>query len=224
MKQNKLFILTVLIVAGVLNAAAQSAPYTREKEWANEINAFAEIDAKQTPPEKAILFTGSSSMRLWKTLREDFPNLKVINRGFGGSHFEDLNFFAPKIVLPYKPAKIVVYSGENDIEAGQSAENVLGDFKEFVAWRDKNLPGTPIIYVSLKPSILRWAKWPEMRKANNLIREEAKKHRRVTFADLASKMLGADGKPLPDIFVGDNLHMNAKGYAIWRENLGPRLK
>lgn len=222
--QNKLVTLAVLIVSGIISTLGQSAPYTREKEWANEINAFAEIDAKQTPPEKAVLFTGSSSMRLWKTLREDFPDLKVINRGFGGSHFEDLNFFAPRIVLPYKPSKIVVYSGENDIEAGQSAENVLGDFKEFVAWRDKNLPGTPIIYVSLKPSILRWGKWPEMSKANNLIREEAKKHKRVTFADLASKMLGTDGKPLPDIFLADNLHMNARGYAIWRENLGPLLK
>lgn len=222
--QNKLFILVVLLIVGVVNAVSQTTPYTREKEWAGEINAFAEIDARQTPPEKAVLFTGSSSIRRWKTLREDFSHLKVINRGFGGSHFEDLNFFAPRIVLPYKPSKIVVYTGENDIEVGQSAENVLGDFKEFVAWRDKNLPGTPIIYISLKPSILRWAKWPEMSKANDLIREEAKKHRRVKFADLASKMLGADGKPLPDIFLGDNLHMNAKGYAIWRENLGPLLK
>jgi len=221
---NKIILLAIVLLAAVSGAVAQTAPYTREKEWEKEINAFLEIDAKQTPPEKAVLFTGSSSIRLWKTLRTDFPHLKVINRGFGGSRFEDLNFLAPKVVLPYKPSKIVVYTGENDIQDGQPAEDVLADFKELVVFRDKNLPGVPIVYISLKPSILRWKLWPEMSRANALIREESKKHNKVTFADLASKMLGTDGKPLPDIFVSDGLHMNEKGYAIWRENLGPFLK
>jgi lysophospholipase L1-like esterase len=209
---------------GLLNSSGQDLLYTREALWEKEIGALLEIDAKQTPPEKAVLFTGSSSIRLWKTLRADFPNIRVINRGFGGSRLDDLNYFAPKIVVPYKPKMIVVYSGENDIQDGQKAEDVLMDFEVFVATRDKYLPGTPIIYISLKPSILRWQLWPEMSKANDLIRAEIKKHKRVTFADLASKMLGADGKPLPDIFVSDGLHMNEKGYAIWRENLGPFLK
>lgn len=222
--RNKLFYLVTLILLGLVNTFGQDLLYTRQEMWEKEITALLEIDAKQTPPEKAVLFTGSSSIRLWKTLREDFPNLKVINRGFGGSQFEDLNFFAPKIVVPYKPRLIVIYTGENDIESGQTAGNVLGDFRAFMAIRDKYLPGTPIIYISLKPSILRWAKWPEMSRANDLIREEIKKHKGVKFADLASKMLGADGKPLPDIFVSDGLHMNEKGYAIWKENLGPMLR
>jgi lysophospholipase L1-like esterase len=222
--KNKVILIHVILLAAALISSAQTAPDSREKVWEAEISAFLEIDAKQTPPEKAVLFTGSSSIRLWKTLRADFPHLKVINRGFGGSRLDDLNLFAPKIVLPYKPKMIVVYSGENDIQDGQPAEDVLADFKAFVEFRDKNLRGVPIVYISLKPSILRWKLWPEMSKANSLIREEAKKHRRVTFADLASKMLGADGKPLPDIFVSDGLHMNEKGYAIWRENLGPVLR
>jgi lysophospholipase L1-like esterase len=221
--RNKLVLLVTLLLTAI-SATGQTAPNTREKVWETEINAYLEIDAKQTPPENAVLFTGSSSIRLWKTLRTDFPNLKVINRGFGGSRLDDLNLFAPKIVLPYKPKTIVVYSGENDIQDGQPAEDVLADFKAFVEFRDKNLRGVPIVYISLKPSILRWKLWPEMSRANSLIREEAKKHQRVTFADLASKMLGADGKPLPDIFVSDGLHMNEKGYAIWRENLGPVLR
>lgn len=220
----QLCLISILIVLGVMNTAAQTVGYDRQSLWEKEINAFAEIDAKQTPPEKAVLFTGSSSIRLWKTLREDFPNLKVINRGFGGSRFEDLNYYAPKIVLPYKPRLIVVYTGENDIQDGQTAENVLADFKEFIAFRNKDLPKTPIIYISLKPSILRWAKWPEMKRANELIHDEAKKNKRVTFFDIASKMLGADGKPLPDIFVADGLHMNEKGYKIWHENLQEYLK
>ena len=133
-----------------------------------------------------MLFVGSSSIRLWESLRTDFPNFKVINRGFGGSQFEDVNHYFSKIVAPYKPKKIVLYVGENDIDAKQTAENVLEDFKTFVALRDKNLPNTPIVFISLKPSILRWNMWAEMNKANNLIKEEIKKHRRVQFADLAS--------------------------------------
>jgi lysophospholipase L1-like esterase len=209
----------------VTSASAQNVePYTRAAGWEKEIATFEEIDRKQTPPENAILFTGSSSIRMWTTLGKDFPSIKFINRGFGGSHFEDLVYFAPRIVLPYKPKLIVVYSGENDIEVGQTAENVLADFKAFVELRDKNLPRTPIVYISMKPSVLRWSKWPEMKRGNDLIRAEISKHKHIRFADLASKMLGPDGKPLSDIFLADNLHMNAKGYAIWREHLAPFLK
>lgn len=222
MKIRTLFFLFFLFVAP--SAAQTAEPYTRAAGWEKEISAFEEIDRKQTPPEKAILFTGSSSIRMWTTLGKDFPAIRFINRGFGGSHLEDLVYFAPRIVLPYKPKLIVVYSGENDIEVGQSAENVLADFKAFVAFRDKNLPRTPIVYISMKPSILRWSKWPALKRGNDLIKIEIAKYKNIRFADLASKMLGPDGKPLPDIFLADNLHMNAKGYAIWREHLAPFLK
>lgn len=214
-----------LVLFASSSAFSQIAePYTRASSWEKDISAFEEIDRKQTPPEKAVLFTGSSSIRMWTTLARDFPSIKFINRGFGGSHLEDLVYFAPRIVLPYKPKLIVVYSGENDIEAGQSAENVLADFKAFVEFRDKNLPRTPIVYISIKPSVLRWSKWPEMKRGNDLIKAEITKRKRVRYADLASKMLGPDGKPLPDIFLADNLHLNAKGYAIWREHLAQFLK
>lgn len=212
-----------LILLGISVSFAQET-YDRAKMWEADMERFSTIDRTQSPPENAILFVGSSSIRLWQSLKVDFPNLKFINRGFGGSQFEDVNFYFNEIVTPYKPRKIVVYVGENDINSKQTAENVLEDFKTFVALRDKNLPNTPIVFISLKPSILRWEMWSEMNKANELIKTEAKKHKKVQFADLASKMLGADGKPLPDIFIQDNLHMNAKGYAIWKENLLPFLK
>lgn len=212
----------LFILLGVFASFAQT--YNREKMWDADMKRFAEFDRAQSPPDNSILFVGSSSIRLWESLRADFPLFKVINRGFGGSQFEDVNHFFGQIVMPYKPKKIVVYVGENDIDAKQTAENVLEDFKTFVALRDKNLPDTPIVFISLKPSLLRWQMWPEMNKANDLIRAEAKKHKKVQFADLGAKMLGADGKPLPDIYIQDGLHMNAKGYAIWKENLLPFLK
>jgi len=217
-------ILTLLILCLVSITAGQAEPYTREKDWEKEIAAMLDIDVRQTPPPNPILFTGSSSIRMWSSLRSDFPQQNVINRGFGGSHLEDLVFFFPKIVVPYRPKKIVVYSGENDIEVGQNAENVLADFKALVEVRDRSLPGVPLIYISMKPSILRWAKWPEMKRGNDLIKADAEKHKRVTFVDVSGAMLGADGKPKPDLFLGDGLHMNAKGYEIWRDILRPYLK
>ena len=215
--KTKLFGVIFLILFCILASFAQT--YDRDKIWEADMKRFSEIDRTQTPPENAILFVGSSSIRLWESLRTDFPQFKVINRGFGGSQFEDVNHYFSQIITPYKPKKIVLYVGENDIDAKQTAENVLEDFKTFVALRDKNLPNTPIVFISLKPSILRWQMWSEMNRANSFIREEIKKHQRVQFADLAKQMLGADGKPLPDIYVSDDLHLNAKGYKIWRENL-----
>lgn len=215
------FLLSLLFAYSVLS---QAEPYTREKDWAKEIAALLEIDVRQTPPAKPVVFTGSSSIRMWTSLRTDFPHLNVINRGFGGSHLEDLVHFAPKIVLPYKPKKIVVYSGENDIEVGQSAENVLADFKAFVDFRDKGLAGVPIVYISMKPSVLRWAKWPEMKRGNELIRGESARRKNVTFVDISERMLSGDGKPRPELFLADGLHLNAAGYALWREILLPYLR
>lgn len=217
-------ILAILTFALVTAAFSQSEPYTREKDWEKEIAALLEIDKRQTPPADPVVFTGSSSIRMWTSLRQDFPHINVINRGFGGSHLDDLVFFAPKIVSPYKPRKIVVYSGENDIEAGQSAENALADFKAFVDFRDREVPGVPIIYISMKPSVLRWAKWPEMKRANDLIKAESAKRQRVTFVDISAAMLGPDGKPMPDLFLADGVHMNPAGYAIWRRILLPYLR
>lgn len=217
-----IFNTALFVLLGVFALSAQT--YDRAKMWEADMKRFTEIDRAQTPPEGAILFVGSSSIRLWESLRSDFPNYKVINRGFGGSQFEDVNYFFGQVVTPYKPRKIVLYVGENDVDAKQTAENILEDFKTFVALRDENLPNTPLVFISLKPSILRWQMWPEMNKANELIKAEIKKHKRIQFADLASKMLGTDGNPLPNIYVADNLHMNADGYKIWKENLLPFLK
>ena len=222
---KRIILLIIFVFLTGVTAFSQPQLYTREKEWTKEIGAMLEIDQKQTPPKDPIVFTGSSTIRLWTSLRADFPKLNVMNRGFGGSRLDDLVFFAPKIVLPYKPKMIVVYSGENDIEAKESPENALADFKAFVAFRDNNLPRTPIVYLSMKPSILRWSLWPEMKRGNDLIREECGKHRNVKFVDISAKMLGPNGtKPPVDIFVEDGLHLNAKGYSIIREALLPHLR
>lgn len=199
--------------------------YTRAKEWERDMAEFADIDRRQTPPKDAVVFAGSSTIRLWVDLRIDFPKHSVINRGFGGSRLEDLVFFAPNVLSPYNPKTIVVYSGENDIEAKKTAENILADFKTLVDFRDKNLPKARIIYLAMKPSILRWAIWPEMKRGNDMIRDESARRKNVRFVDIATPMLGPNGtKPDASLFVQDGLHLSRKGYDILRDAVRPHLK
>lgn len=221
--KNKILIILLIFFLGNFTAFAQDTKYEREKIWDAEINSMLEIDRRQTPPENAVLFVGSSSLRMWTTINKDFSNLKFINRAFGGSEFEDLNFYAPRIVFPYKPKAIFVYEGDNDINSGKKAERVLADFKKFVEIVRKELPKVKIYFISIKPSIARINLWDEMQRANNLIEAETKKLPRVEFVDVAAKMLDSECKPFPEIFIEDNLHMNARGYEIWRKVLSEYL-
>lgn len=198
---------------------AQNAEYQRGELWQKEIAAFIEADKKELPKTNGVLFVGSSSIRGWKTLKEDFPDFNVLNRGFGGSHLEDVNHFAPEIVLPYKPKLIVLYAGENDIAAGKTVERVVDDFKKFVAVVHQKLPKTRIIFISLKPSPARWELREKFQQANNLIKAETDKDKRLLFVDVWTPMLNDKGAPKTEIFLGDKLHMNAEGYKIWRETL-----
>lgn len=220
----KKFTSSILFTIFLFACFAQAQSYEREKIWQNEINAFAEIDRKQTPPENAVLFVGSSSIRMWENLRVSFPKLKVINRGFGGSRLEDVNHYFDKIVAVYKPKTIVLYAGENDVNEGIAPETVAENYAKFAKMVHKKLPKTEIIYVSLKPSPSRWNLAAEYRKANELIKAQTEKDKLAQFVDIFSPMLGANGEPMPEIFREDNLHMNEKGYAIWRGVLEKYLK
>ena len=211
----KKIILGLLFVISFFAASAQAQIYDREKIWKNEIDGFAEIDRRQTPPENAVLFVGSSSIRMWENLRTSFPNSKVINRGFGGSRMEDVNHYFDQIVAAYKPKTIVLYAGENDVNDGITPEKVAADYKKFAETVHAQLPKTKIFYISLKPSPSRWEIADKFQKTNELIKAETEKDKSAKFVDVWKPMLGANGEPLPDIFREDNLHMNEKGYVIW---------
>ncbi len=199
-------------------------PLAASARFAKDINAFSTLDATNPPPRRAILFIGSSSIRLWKTLASDFPNHRVINRGFGGSQiFDSVNYFE-RIVLPYKPRKIVMYAGANDINAGKSPEKVLSDYKAFVAKVHASLPKTKIAFISISPNPARWAQVEKVREANRLVEEYSPQDPRLSFINAFPHMLGSDGLPRPDIFVADRLHMNELGYALWKDIIGPTLK
>ena len=198
--------------------------YERAKIWDKEIDYFADIDRRQNPPKDGILFVGSSSIRGWYNLRQSFPKLNVINRGFGGSRLEDVNYYFDKIVTPYNSKIVVLYAGENDVNEGIAPETVLESFRKFSTMFRAKFPKSKLIFVSIKPSPSRWKIADKFKQANNLIKTEIAKDKRAVFVDVWSTMLGTNGEPLPEIFKGDKLHLNEKGYEIWRKVLEKHLK
>jgi len=193
------------------------------EQWQAEIAKLVVDDAAHPPPRDAALFVGSSSIRLWTTLAKDFPGVPTINRGFGGSAIADTTFYADRIVVPYRPKLIVMYAGDNDIAEGRTSQQVLDDFKAFVARVRRDLPGVAIAYLSIKPSVARAALWPRMLAANEDIARWAGTQQGVIFVDVATKMLDAMGRPRPDLLREDGLHMRPAGYAIWIDALRPVL-
>ncbi|NIP22485.1 MAG: hypothetical protein GWN67_01115 [Phycisphaerae bacterium] len=216
-----LFILLSSVI--VLNASNKHPAKPPPKQWEKTIQSFEEWDCKNSFPSNAVLFVGSSSIRLWHTSK-CFPEIKVINRGFGGSQISDVNYFANRIVLPYKPKVIVLYAGDNDIAAGKSPQRVFEDFRAFAGLVHKSRPKTHIIFISIKPSRSRWAFWPRTKEANLKVKEFSEKDIRLTFVDISTVLLGHDGKPDTRLYLKDNLHLNSKGYQAWTKLLKPIIE
>lgn len=193
-------------------------------KWQKEISAFAKQDAEKAPPAQPVIFTGSSSIRLWSSLADDFPGLPVMNRGFGGSEVFDSFNHAARTVIQYKPRQVVLYAGGNDIAAGKTPRRVLADLQAFAAKVHAALPDCRISYISNAPNPKRWHLVDRMRELNSLAEAFCRTDPRLEYINTHDAMLGADGRPLPDIFAPDQLHMNLKGYAIWTRIIAPRLK
>ena len=213
-------LLTLLLLPLVATAVADEKTFAK---WEKEIAAFEAADRESPPPKGAILFIGSSSIRMWETLAKDFPEHRVINRGFGGSQIVDATQFADRIVIPYAPRQIILYSGGNDINAGKSPEQVLADLEAFVAKVRSALPETEIAYIAIAGNPARWTQVEKVEEANALIERFTREQPRLKFIDVFPHMLGTDGLPRPEIFVEDRLHMNAEGYKLWRELIRPHL-
>lgn len=220
--RNSLRILPVgllWLLVGHVALACQPSP----QQWPPDINRLVANDSSHPPPQHAVLFIGSSSIRMWTTLTRDFPGVPTIDRGFGGSMIADSTHFAGRIVIPYHPRVIVMYAGDNDIAEGCTPHQVLDEFEAFVTRVRRDLPDVAIVYISIKPSIARRSMWPKMREANRLIADWVRTRQNMTFLDVATKMLGANGKSRPSLFRKDGLHMSPAGYAIWIRALKPVL-
>jgi lysophospholipase L1-like esterase len=219
---------SLLIAVIILFAVIGAAFYRRQStgsatSWEPAIRKFEESDRAAPPKPGEIVFAGSSSIRFWDTLADDMKPLDVLNRGFGGSQIADVNHFAPRIVIPYRPRAVVLYCGDNDLAASKSPETVFGDFKEFVQIIHGALPDTWIYFISIKPSTLRWSIWPKMQQANRMIEEFARTQQRVQFIDVSSAMLDSTGNPKRDLLKPDGLHPTPKCYQLWTSIIKPVL-
>ena len=173
--------------------------------------------------ERALLFVGSSSIRMWPTAGS-FREFAVINCGFGRSQISGVNYFAERIVLPYKPKVIVFYAGDNEVAAGKNAQRAFDGYEKFMGLLQKRLPRTRIIYISIKPGRSRGSLWPVMNVANMMIKNFTAKDCRLFYFDGATPLLNGEGEPKAEFFLKDNLQLNDKGYAVWTRLLRPIIK
>jgi lysophospholipase L1-like esterase len=213
------------VPGGVTATATPPKPkrtFPGPERWEKNISAFEARDKESPPPAGEILFVGSSSIVGWNT-KKWFPDLKTINRGFGGSDVSDSLHFADRIVLPYRPRVIVLYAGDNDISRGKSPQRVLADYKAFVAKVHAALPKARIVFVPIKPSIARWKLVGKMRQANAMVRAVTEADERLGYVDIDTPMIGPDGRPRGELFKKDGLHLNDEGYKLWSSLLRPHL-
>jgi lysophospholipase L1-like esterase len=200
-------------------------PKVLAQGWEPAIRDFEEQDKIHPPRPGCIVFAGSSSFRFWDTLVSDMKPLDVINRGFGGSEFSDLDQYANRIVIAYRPRAVVVYEGDNDLaeSSSKTPEMVASDFRKFVQIVHAALPDTWIYILAIKPSKLRWNEWPKMKAANKLMQDYAATQERVQYVDIATPMFDANGNLPGDLFKSDGLHPTPKLYAMWTSIIKPIL-
>lgn len=215
-------LVAALVAMAAASATAQQPTATASADrWEKDIAAFEAADRTAPPPKGEVVFVGSSTIRLWD-LAAAFPDIKTINRGFGGSEMQDSTRFVDRIVVPYSPRTVVVYAGDNDI-MGTPSEEIAIQFERFVRAVHARLPQTRIVYIGIKPSLLRWAQVDRMRQANAMIRAFCERDDRVAFVDVDHAMLGWDEKPRPELFVQDGLHLTPQGYQILNALVRPFL-
>lgn len=202
-----------------------SAQLVFAQPFANEIAAFRKQDSIAMPPKKAILLVGSSSFRLWDNWQDYFPGKKMINRGFGGSSLPDVIRYADEVIFKYRPKQIIIYCGENDFAASDtvSVPTVVDRFKTLFAMIRAKYKRVPVAFVSMKPSPSRQKFLTKYVAANAAIKDFLATQKRTAYIDVYTPMLQPDGNVMTDIFKADNLHMNAKGYAIWKQVMEPYL-
>ena len=181
------------------------------------------IKKEESSIEIENLFVGSSSIRFWLTLQQDYPDKEILNRGFGGSHMSDLLYHVDKLILQYHPKKIFIYEGDNDISASESVDDIMAETKELIGLINKELPTTEIYLIAAKPSIARWSFVNEYIKLNRAFIKLSLLDPQIHYVDVWTPMLGDDGVVLQDIFIADDLHMTDKGYDIWAEAIRPFL-
>lgn len=212
----------VALPALLLLCAARSTVAQEPNPLEAEVARLEAADQKAPPARGAVLFLGSSSIRLWD-LAKSFPGRATINRGFGGSTFPDAIEFLPRLVTPHAPRVVVVYSGDNDLAAGRTPEQIVADWRTLASGIERAVPGVELVVLGIKPCPSRWALIEKVRLANQGIEASTRGHKNQRFLRIEADMLGKDGKPRPELFREDGLHLSPAGYEVWTRLLTPVL-
>lgn len=195
----------------VLGQPAKDAD--RFARWEKEVAAIEKRQAARPPERGGIVFTGSSTIRMWD-LAKSFRDWGPANSGFGGSEIRDVTHFADRLVFKHEPRAIVFYAGDNDVNSGRTPEQVVADFRAFVEATHKALPRTRVYFIAIKPSPARWKQYETQAKANALVKDLCAKDERLTYIDVAPLLLGTDGKPREELYAKDRLHLSPAGYEV----------
>jgi len=219
-----LSLLLFLIALGI-NTHAQSniSSVTTSNRFEINVQAYEVADRTNPAPQNSILLLGDSQFYRWKTLAEDLPDFTIVNRGIDSFQISDLVYFADRLMTPYHPRMIVLHVGGNDVHNGRSSEQVLADFKSFVAKARAHWPAIPIAFTSLTPGPGRWEEAPKRKETNRVIKEYIASQPNLFFIDLWNAMLTADGQPRKDIWVADGVHPNHEGYLLRVKIMRPLL-
>ena len=206
-------IMTVLCVTALAFQVQAQDPLRFQKE--------VEQIHKKYPPqvkrENLALFTGSSSIKMWNNLAEYFPDHEVVNAGFGGSQTFELLHYVNELIIDYKPKKVFIYEGDNDISSGKSSTEIILTMHKLVETIEAALPEVEIYLIAAKPSISRWHLKDKYLDLNQHFKEYSELYDNVNYVNIWNIMLDAEGSPKKEIFLEDNLHMNKAGYDLWAE-------
>ncbi|MBD8487650.1 G-D-S-L family lipolytic protein [Echinicola sp. CAU 1574] len=215
-KQLSFLLLFTFFFIGSLNGLfAQEGP----ERFKNEVDQIIATTPIPNGNATVYLFTGSSSIRLWKNIPEYFPNKTIVNTGFGGSQTHELMHFADELIFRYKPNKIFIYEGDNDLASGKKPSTILKTMKKLITKIQSKLPDAEIVLISPKPSLSRWTLKEDYNTLNRLMEVYCEKTANVSFANVWDIALNESGEPIKEIFIEDGLHMNKKGYDLWAEVL-----
>ena len=223
MRYTSLIALVAFTLVSPLRFAAAAETNHDFAHWESEIKAFEASDRTNPPPKHCLLFTGSSTIRKWTTLAQDYPGQPVVNRGVGGSEVVDITHFADRIVFPYEPKMIFLRCGGNDIAAGKSPEQVFADFKEFVATVRTKLPDTEIVFMSWSQTIARRKQKDKEATYNRLVKAFVAENPHMQYCDMDDVPLDKNGQVRPELFQSDMLHFNAAGNKLMAERVRPFL-
>jgi lysophospholipase L1-like esterase len=193
--------------------------------WEDAIRELESDTAGRYAPGQGVVFIGSSSIRLWRTLEDDMAPIPVIQHGFGGAKFNDVVHYADRLVSAYQPLAVVLFAGTNDIDpaASKAPEALLASYQAFVSRVRSQQPDLPVFYIGITPSPRRWSVWPIAQATNELIQQWSAADPNLHFIDTGAALMDSVGEPDPDNYMFDGLHLSESGYAIWRRIIRERL-